>query len=191
MREKAEEVARDSAALKQKMMGIQKHRDERMVKKVENVRALPRLPRDPKMVGRDGKLMTGVRSRETGRIQHATSDMRFTEGSKTKMTSGAGVLLRAKREAKEIGRMNKLLTLTGKLSDQRSKVVAPQAMVDAHRRAALTIATRKDGSSSFTAPAGHGPMAQTSLGSLHTPGGLSLEERERRLREKKLLAAKR
>lgn len=190
-REMEEEVARDSEALFAKMKDIKDHRESRIVRKVENQRAVPRLPRDPKMVGRDGRLIVGARGRENGRIQHTTNDMRFTEGSKTKMTSGAGVLLRAKREAKEIGRMNKLMTLTGKLGDQRSKVVAPQAMVDAHRRAALPIATRKDGSNPFTAPAGHGPPAQTSIGNMYTPGGITLEEKERRLREKKLLAAKR
>lgn len=136
MKEYKEEVARDAENLRQVMEGKQRAKEANTTKLVTNTRMLPKLPRDSRMIAKDGILTKG-KSKGSG-SSFVSGAMRFSEGSRTKLSTGASVLLRAKREAKEIGRMNKLLTPMGKIG-ARSSVVqkAPQAMVDQHRREAI------------------------------------------------------
>jgi elongin-A len=142
------------------------------VSKIVDLRKLPKVPRDPRMMANNGGVPLG-RNRETGVIRRPASTLTWTSGSKTKLTDGKSVLTRARREAKELSQMAKLSRPTHQLTGGIGQVKqAPVGMVNEYRRDRL--------------PA-HAPVKILSKkksvpgqfeGSL---GGLSLEEREKRL----------
>ncbi|CZT11278.1 uncharacterized protein RAG0_15459 [Rhynchosporium agropyri] len=168
-REQQEEIARDEEILRNSMMGLKQAR-EGSVSKIVDLRSLPKLPRDPRMIANNG----GVPIKKGGVFRkEAPSTLNWTSGSKTKMTDGKSVLTRARREAKEISQMGKLARPTHSLSGPLGQVRrAPEGMVKEHRTAAqpaIKILSRRH---------------QASLGGTFTGGirGPTLEEREKKLR---------
>ena len=170
VREEKQEIEMHKEALRVSMAGLKKHKEAHVSKKVD-ARYLPKLPRDPRMLANNGGVPIGGRNKGPGRTENL-STLSFSGGSKTKMTSGAGVIMRAKREAKEIAAMNKLRAPNHTFASAATQIIrAPQAMLDAARRAgvpAVKIAA---------------PRKRTEVtNQFGTSGGLSMEERERRLR---------
>ncbi|RKF81961.1 hypothetical protein GcM3_029015 [Golovinomyces cichoracearum] len=128
-REQAEEIKRDEEVLRETMMGIKKARDSNL-SKVVDLGSLPKLPRDPRMVLNNG----GVPISRSGLKKEPSNLMSFASGSKTKMKDGKSVLVRARREAKEIAQMGRLSRPTHQLSIGRV-AKAPAAMVKEYRTA--------------------------------------------------------
>ena len=154
------------------MLGLQKHRATH-VSKIVDMRTLPKLPKDPRMLANNGGVPLGKSHR--GLKRDGASSLTWTAGSKTKLTDGKSVLTRARREAKEISQMSKLAKPTHQLRASMGQVVkAPAGMVNEYRTAAqpaLKILSRKT------------PVVKR----LHDDdvqgmGRPSLEEREARLR---------
>lgn len=176
-KEHKEEVARDAEKLRLALQSKSDAKEANVTRIVTDPRRLPKLPRDSRMVAKDGIPFKSKRTGTSDRF--VEGNMRFGEGSRTKLTTGESVLLRARREAKEIGRMNKLLTPMGMLGQRGSGVrKAPQAMVDEHARKAapLKIHPPRSGGISTTSSKGgitnqHGTVSASTLA-----------ERERRLR---------
>ncbi|KAL5320334.1 hypothetical protein ACEPPN_011135 [Leptodophora sp. 'Broadleaf-Isolate-01'] len=167
-KEQQEEIARDEEILRNSMMGLKAAR-ETNVSKIVDLKMLPKLPRDPRMIANNG----GVPLKGKGFRKEGPSTLNWTSGSKTKMTDGKSVLTRARREAKEISQMGKLAKPTHRLSGALGQVrKAPEGMVKEYKTAAqpaIKILSRRH---------------QTSAGGNITGGvtGPSLEEREKRLR---------
>lgn len=128
-REQAEEIKRDEEVLRETMMGIKKARDSNL-SKVVDLGSLPKLPRDPRMILNNG----GVPISRSGLKKEPSNLMSFASGSKTKMKDGKSVLVRARREAKEIAQMGRLSRPTHQLSIGRV-AKAPAAMVKEYRTA--------------------------------------------------------
>jgi len=150
------------------MMGIQKKR-ETNITQIVNMRSV-KIPRDPRMPAHNG----GVPITKNGGYKKETpSTLNFTTGSKTKTTDSRGVLLKARREASEIGKMTKLSRPTQDL--HRNKVYrAPAGMVKEHQVAhqpQIKILTRRPSA-----------IKELQLTSTATGLGRDLEEREARLR---------
>ncbi|KAL2060291.1 hypothetical protein VTL71DRAFT_9686 [Oculimacula yallundae] len=167
-REQEEEIARDEENLRNTMMGLKAAR-EGNVSKIVDLKMLPKLPRDPRMIANNG----GVPIKGKGFRKEGPGTLTWSSGSKTKMTDGKSVLTRARREAKEISQMGKLIKPTHRLSGPLGQVrKAPEGMVKEYKTAsqpAIKILSRRH---------------QTSMGGSFTGGvtGPSLEEREKRLR---------
>jgi elongin-A len=142
-REQQKEIEAAEATLKESMLGIQKHRATH-VSKVVDMKTLPKLPRDPRMLANNGGVPL---NKHRGFKKEGASSLAWTAGSKTKLTDGKSVLTRARREAKEISQMSKLAKPTHQLSGRMGQVVrAPPAMVNEYRTAnqpALKILSRK------------------------------------------------
>lgn len=165
-------LEKDEEDLKARMAELNKKKATNVSKIVE-LRKLPKVPRDPRMMANNGGVPIG-RNKETGVIRRSASTLSWTSGSKTKLTDGRSVLTKARREAKEISQMGKLAKPTHQLKGSVGQVKqAPAGMVNEYRRDRL--------------PA-HAPVKILSKkrnvpgqfeGSL---GGPSLEEREKRLR---------
>ncbi|OTB02313.1 hypothetical protein M426DRAFT_13615 [Hypoxylon sp. CI-4A] len=67
-----------------------------------------------------------------------TGGLRFTGGSRTKTNTGQSILRKARREAAEIGRRNRLVTSSGQLPVPQGQITrAPKGMQEEHRTAAL------------------------------------------------------
>ena len=151
------------------MLGIQKHRATH-VSKVVDMKTLPKLPKDPRMLANNGGVPL---NKNRGFKKEGASVLAWTSGSKTKMTDGRSVLTRARREAKEISQMSKLSKPAHHLNGRMGQVVrAPPAMVNEYRTAnqpALKILSRK--TNIFKRP--------DIGGGIDSP---SLEDREARLR---------
>ncbi|RDW77980.1 RNA polymerase II transcription factor SIII subunit A [Coleophoma crateriformis] len=165
-KEQQQEIARDEEILRQSMLGLKRER-ETHVSKVVDLKSLPKIPRDPRMIANNG----GVPLKgKTGFKKAPPSALTWTAGSKTKLTDGKSVLTRARREAKEMTQRGKLATPTGQLNIRHGQVKqAPAAMVTEYRTAAqppLKILSRKHGVGGIK-------------GGIRGP---SLEEREARLR---------
>ncbi|POS86597.1 hypothetical protein EPUL_004216 [Erysiphe pulchra] len=128
-REQAEEIRRDEERLRESMMGIKKARDSNL-SKVVDLGSLPKLPRDPRMTLNNG----GVPISRSSVKKETSSYLNFASGSKTKMKDGKSVLIRARREAKEISQMGKLSRPTHKLRVGQV-IQAPAAMVKEYRTA--------------------------------------------------------
>jgi elongin-A len=161
-KEQSREIEADKEKLKEAMMGLKKDKESHVSQKIDP-RFAPRLPRDSKMKAIDGVPISG---RRKGFAKVAPSALTWSAGSKTKMTTGAGVLSRARREAKELSARNKLIKPTNTLVAQKV-VRAPKGMVNEYRKAEQPIIRimapkRKPNSDSISSS--------------------SLEERERRLR---------
>lgn len=169
-KEQKEEILRDEEILRNSMMGLQKARDSN-VSKIVDLKMLPKMPRDPRMMANNGGVP--LKGKALFRKEPASA-LSWTSGSKTKMTDGKSVLTRARREAKEISQMGKLAKPTHRLALGQVQR-APAGMVKEYRTAtqpAIKILSKKNGASTGTG----------------TSGGLSgpsMEERERRLRAAK------
>jgi elongin-A len=141
--EQQKDIEAAEATLKESMLGIQKHRATH-VSKVVDMKTLPKLPRDPRMLANNGGVPL---NKHKGFKKEGASSLAWTAGSKTKLTDGRSVLTRARREAKEISQMSKLAKPTHQLSGRMGQVVrAPPAMVNEYRTAnqpALKILSRK------------------------------------------------
>jgi elongin-A len=142
-KEQQKEIEAAEATLKESMLGIQKRRATH-VSKVVDMKTLPKLPRDPRMLANNGGVPL---NKHRGFKKEGASSLVWTAGSKTKLTDGKSVLTRARREAKEISQMSKLAKPTHQLSGRMGQVVrAPPAMVNEYRTAnqpALKILSRK------------------------------------------------
>jgi elongin-A len=148
-------------------MGQLKKAKETNVSKVMDLRALPKVPRDPWMMANNGGVPIGKR---TGLFKkEGPSSLVWSSGSRTKLTNGQSVLTRARREAKEISQRSKLAKPTHELKAQAGQVrKAPAGMVNEYKKASeppIRILTRKKPLAKF-------PSAVR---------GPSLEERESRL----------
>jgi elongin-A len=166
-REQEREIARDEEILRASM-GQLKKKKETNVSKVVDLRALPKVPRDPRMLANNGGVPIGKR---TGLFKkEGPSSLVWSAGSKTKLTDGKSVLTRARREAKEISQRSKLAKPTHELTARAGQVrKAPAGMVNEYKKAvqpAIRILSRKKN------PAGNITGGIT---------GPSLEEREKRL----------
>lgn len=117
--------AEAEAKLKAAFAGINKKKAENS-SSIESIRQLPRPPRDMKNVGRKAAVGRRGGSNDTG-------ELKFTAGSKTKMTSGASVMRRVKREAAEVAARNKLATPNGALRVRQGQIKqAPKGMAHEH-----------------------------------------------------------
>ncbi|CAL3973285.1 unnamed protein product [Diplocarpon coronariae] len=164
-KEQKAEIARDEEILRTSMMGLQKAR-ETNVSKIVDLKMLPKMPRDPRMMANYG----GVPLKGKALFRkEGPSSLNWTSGSKTKMTDGKSVLTRARREAKEISQMGKLAKPTHKLALGHVQK-APAGMVKEYKTAAqpsIKILSKR-----------HNPSSTVSGGVT----GPSLEERERKLK---------
>jgi elongin-A len=169
-KEEQKEIKRDEEILRNSMLGLKKER-ETHVSKVVDLRALPKVPKDPRMMANNGGVPIG---KSRGFKKEGASALMWTSGSKTKLTDGKSVLTRARREAKEISQMSKLSRPTHQLKGKMGQVMrAPPGMVNEYQKAtqpALRILSRKQN-----------PEGKFSWG-ISGISGPSLEERERRLR---------
>jgi len=167
-KEQQEEIARDEEILRNSMMGLKAAR-ETNVSKIVDLKMLPKLPKDPRMIANNGgvPIKKGVFRKET------PGTLNWTSGSKTKMTDGKSVLVRARREAKEISQMGRLAKPTHRLSGALGQVRrAPEGMVKEYKTAAqpaIKILSRKNRT----------PAVSNFSGGVTGP---SLEEREKRLK---------
>lgn len=92
-------------------------------------RKLPQPPKDSRFTGDKGKGSTGRRggSNDTG-------ELRFTSGTRTKVSTAQGLMRKVKREAREIHNRNKIAVPTGALRVNQGQIKhAPQALVNEHR----------------------------------------------------------
>ncbi|KAK8083767.1 hypothetical protein PG996_002548 [Apiospora saccharicola] len=92
-------------------------------------RKLPQPPKDSRFTGDKGKGSTGRRggSNDTG-------ELRFTSGTRTKVSTAQGLMRKVKREAREIHNRNKIAVPTGALRVNKGQIKhAPQALVNEHR----------------------------------------------------------
>jgi elongin-A len=118
----AEAKAEAEAKLRAAFAGINKKKQESQ-STIENIRSLPRPPRDVRTVGRKEAQGRRGGSNDTG-------ELRWTAGSRTKTTSGASVMRKVKREAAEVAARNKLMTPNGQLLVRQGQIKrAPQGMV--------------------------------------------------------------
>jgi elongin-A len=161
------EIARDEEILRASM-GQLKRAKETNVSKVMDLKALPKVPRDPWMMANNGGVPIGKRA---GLFKkEGPSSLVWSAGSKTKMMDGKSVLTRARREAKEISQRSKLAKPTHELQAQVGQVrKAPVGMVNEYRKASeptIRILSKKKSS------------VGKSTGRIDGP---SLEEREKRL----------
>lgn len=159
------EIAKDEEVLRASMGQLKKAK-ETNVSKVMDLRALPKVPRDPRMMANNGGVPIG---KKTGFKREGPSSLIWGGGSKTKLTNGQSVLTRARREAKEISQMSKLSRPTHALAAQAGQVrKAPAGMVNEYKKASgspVRILSRKK-------PLDRSPGAASVI---------SLEEREARL----------
>lgn len=169
----AAQKAEAEANLKAAFAGIKKEKTEKVSTVIDFDRR--KLPQPP----RDGRGPSGIRRPGTGRRGEGPDqgNLRFTGGTRTKVTSGQSILRKAKREAREIAARNRLATPTGLLPVARNQIsAAPQAMIDAARIKAQP-ATRI-----------HAPTARAPSGA-DSKRSRELEEREARLRKLKNTSA--
>ena len=130
-RQQEREIEKSREELRQSLAGIKSKRDA-MTSKVVDLRSLPKMPRDPRLIANGGNLL---KRKSTGWKKEAnSSSLTWASGSKTKMTDGKSVLTRARREAKEISAMSRLARPMTTRIGQVSK--APAGLVDEYRRAA-------------------------------------------------------
>jgi elongin-A len=171
------ELAKDEEDLKARMAELNKKKATHVSKIVE-LKTLPKVPKDPWMMANNGGVPIG-RSRETGVIKRSASVLTWTTGSKTKLRDGKSVMTKARREAKEISQRGRLARPTHELHGKAGQIKqAPVGMVDQYRRDGMAPrAPIKILSKKRNIP---GPVGVTS-GTLRAQG-LSLEERESRLR---------
>jgi len=160
------EIERDREILRNTMAGLKKDKESHL-SKVVDIAALPKIPRDPRMRANNG----GVPLKGKGFAKAAPSSLMWGSGSRTKMTDGASVLTKARREAKEITQRSKLSVPTNMLSGRLGQVKkAPEGMRNAYRTAAQPA---------LKILAKHRTTGGAISGGIRGP---SLEDREKRLR---------
>jgi elongin-A len=160
------EIERDREILRNTMAGLKKDKESH-ISKVVDIAALPKIPRDPRMRANNG----GVPLKGKGFAKAAPSSLMWGSGSRTKMTDGASVLTKARREAKEITQRSKLSVPTNMLSGRLGQVKkAPEGMRNAYRTAAQPA---------LKILAKHRTTGGSISGGIRGP---SLEDREKRLR---------
>ncbi|KAL8719200.1 MAG: hypothetical protein Q9181_008090, partial [Wetmoreana brouardii] len=178
-----QEAQKDAARLKAAFRGIKSEKNKHQSRMMEGVPHIPKL---------DG--MQFAHAADYNRIKKPPKDTRpmstvlnFRAGSKTKVLTGKGVLDKARREAKELSRFtarSSLSTPTHQLKTLSSKVLAaPAHRVAEFRKPAapepLDPSTPKP---AMFVP----PRRRVEAKDQRTvPGKLTLEERERRLRDLK------
>ncbi|KAI0116958.1 RNA polymerase II transcription factor SIII subunit A-domain-containing protein [Daldinia grandis] len=90
-----------------------------------------------KVINYDARLLgpaPGRRKGVGGREVASAGGLRWGGGSRTKTTSAQSIMQKARREAAEISRRNKLMTPTGQLTVERGQIVqAPLGMREEHR----------------------------------------------------------
>ncbi|KAI4093382.1 MAG: hypothetical protein LQ344_002970 [Seirophora lacunosa] len=129
------EVEDDAVMLRNAFAGIKSAKDKRQVQVMEGTPKIPKL---------DG--MQFAHAAEYNRVKKPVKDvrptsqvLRFTNGSKTKVLTGKGVMDKARREAQDMSRFRSqhvLATPTHKLNDLASRVAqAPKWKVDEIRNA--------------------------------------------------------
>ena len=157
MKEHEEDLRQDEAILRGQFSKLKKEKNENQSEVINTVLRPPR--------------HAGIRSNPRMKaMQKQSAVLAFTGGSKTKMKDGKSVLLRAKREAREIAAMSKLSKPARALPSNIGQVKqAPVGMVNEYKRGAQP-ATRI-----------YSPQKKST--SLSTkPASSALEEREARLR---------
>ncbi|KAI0008816.1 RNA polymerase II transcription factor SIII subunit A-domain-containing protein [Xylariaceae sp. FL0662B] len=88
-------------------------------------RILPRAPREGRGLVRKGT---------SGKREEGIGGLRFTGGSRTKTNTAQSIMKKARREAMEIGRRNRLATPSGMLPVRQGQIAhAPLGMVEEHR----------------------------------------------------------
>jgi elongin-A len=169
IKEQKKEIEMDKAKLIEAMQGLKKEKEAHLTEKVKDTTRLPKLPKDRGMMANYGGVPIGGRKKGFAK---PSSVLSFTAGSRTKMTSPAALLTRARREAKEMSTRNKLSQPTDQLKSKTQILQAPQGMVNEYRTAAkpaIRIFTpRKKSGSGITND--------------NRSGGPTLDEREQRLR---------
>lgn len=178
----AEQKREAEAKLKAAFAGLKKEKAEN-VSHIVDSRKLPRPPKD----GRG--IPGGARRTGTGSGKRADDgDLRFTSGTRTKTTTGKGVLRKAFREAREISARNRLATPTGLLPVRRGQIAsAPKAMVEEARikaQPAIRGGTSGPSDGALRVP-GRRPSASGANTLLAQKRARELEEREARLRQLK------
>lgn len=133
-REAEDKLRQDENDLRQRMMGLNKHKAAH-TSVVVDAKHLPRLPRDPRMRPNNGGVPIGKNGKSHQRSRN-DSVLTWGSGSKTKTSDSRGVLLRAKREAKEMSMRGKLGVPANQLKSRSVVLQAPASMVDGYRRAA-------------------------------------------------------
>lgn len=154
IKEQNQEIDLDKARLIQAMQGLKKEKEAHLTEKVKDTSRLPKLPKDPGMMANNGGVPIGARKKGFAR---PTSVLSFASGSKTKITSPAALLIRARREAKEISSRNRLSQPTDQLKSRTRILQAPQGMVNEYRTAskqAIRIFTPRKKSGGGTADTG-------------------------------------
>ena len=160
-------IARDEENLRIQM-GLLKERKDTHVSKVVDLRTLPKIPKDPRMLANNGGVPIG---RSRGIVKPGTTILTWNSGSRTKTSTSQGVLAKARREAREIslrGKLSRPMQPAHHWNSQPMK--APAAMVNEYRRAAevpVKILSRRN------------KVAGTLIGGIGNP---SLDDREKRLR---------
>lgn len=140
VKETEDETEQQELELEEQMRSIQAAKASRTTKRIDPKNA-PKLP-----------LMGGMRPEKrrnvVDRLKPVISTLSFTSGSKTKTLTGAGVITKAKREAKEMallrGRNSALTTPSHMLANQATRIqAAPRGLVDEHKRAPTIMVPRK------------------------------------------------
>ncbi|KAI1394245.1 uncharacterized protein F4822DRAFT_387647 [Hypoxylon trugodes] len=100
------------------------------IEKEKQAKAASTINYDPKLLGpAPGRRKVPGWGGRTG-----TGELRFGGGSRTKTTSARSIMLKARREAAEMHRRNKLTTPTGQLSVPQGQIAqAPLSMREAYR----------------------------------------------------------
>lgn len=172
-KEQREEIARDEAILRETMLGLKKKREEN-VSQIVDLRKLPKVPKDPRMLANNGGVPLGKSRGSGGKI--TPSSLSWNAGSKTKMTDGRSVLVRARREAKEISQMSKLSKPSHSLAGRAGQVQrAPAGMAQEYKIAAQPKAIK------FLHSKRASNLAKSGI-SGNSQARSDLEEREERLR---------
>ncbi|KAK7756864.1 hypothetical protein SLS62_001309 [Diatrype stigma] len=172
----AEQKREAEAKLKAAFAGLKKEKAEN----VSHIVASRKLPRPPK----DGRgIPGGARRTGTGGRRPDDGDLRFTSGTRTKTTTGKGILRKAYREAREISARNRLATPTGLLPVRQGQIAsAPKAMVEEARIKAQPAIR---GGASGTSSGNRRPSTSGASTLLEQKRARELEEREARLRQLK------
>ncbi|KAG9246598.1 RNA polymerase II transcription factor SIII subunit A-domain-containing protein [Calycina marina] len=147
-REQKAEIERSREELRMAMQGL-KSEKAAMVSKIVDIKKLPKLPKDSRVVAKDGVLLKNTKG---GGWVKQSSTLTWTAGSKTKMTDGKSVLNRARKEAREISAMSRMSRPTAMLRGNIGQITkAPVGLVEEYKRLArpteqvgpVTIVVRK------------------------------------------------
>ena len=169
-------IDQDIEILKKAMEGIKKEQAKH-TSKVIDPKMVPKLPRMGGMRVERG--LTGPSSRSSGN----TSVLSFASGSRTKTLTGAGVIAKARREAKQLSlfsaKKSTLSTPTHQLSGKATQIrYIPKGLVEELRRNPVTTNPKPDPKPvPFVVP-----RKRNASGQVMAPPVISIEERERRLK---------